>query len=107
MPYGMFGEDIGVLIPRELTDINNEITAPTATDILQTIDKAWLAGNPYSESHVSKDRYVVHIMMRSFQMTRQAAKSLLKDWLRNGMVASQIRDQHSKKRGLRVLNWPT
>lgn len=106
MPYGTFGEEIGVLIPRELNEIENDVSAYTATSILQKVDEAWTSGNPYSDSPQSKDRYIVSVIMYSFQMTRQAAKTLIRDWLKNEIIGIVTRDAHSKLRGLMVLKWP-
>ena len=107
MPYGLMGEEIGVLIPKDMSELdNNKVSSFTATNILEMIDKAWVSGNPYSESHQAKDRWVVSAIMKEFQMTRHAAKNLIVDWLQNGMIETQTRDQHAKLRGLRVLNWP-
>jgi hypothetical protein len=106
MPYGVFGEEIGVLIPREMKEIENNVTANSAALILQAIDQAWRDKDPFNASPQSKERYVVNMMMRDFQMTRQAAKHLVEDWQRNGMVASELVNEHAKTKGLRVLKWP-
>jgi hypothetical protein len=107
MPYGLVGEEIGVLVPRDHESLVQVVTAYKATEALTEIDRAWTAGNPYNESHTAKERYVVHMMMRVCEMTRQAAKELLASWLINGMVATQTRDTHAKLKGLKVEKWPT
>jgi Mrp family chromosome partitioning ATPase len=106
MPYGLFGEEIGVLIPRDLNDVEVKVTSHGATEILKMIDDAWQNGTPYSESHVAQDRYIVTAMVRLFSMTKQAAKNLVKDWLRNGMVTTELRDPKRHLKGIRVLKWP-
>ena len=70
------------------------------------IDKAWNDGAPYSEHARSKGRYIVTAMVRGFQITRQAAKHLVADWIENKMIATEICDPHTKLRGVRVLQWP-
>lgn len=106
MPYGFIGEEVGVLIPREMEEVESKILPNTATLILQEIDSAWSKGNPYSSAARSVERYVVQMMVRNFQLTRQAAKRLIDDWLKNEMIGTETRDQHLKLRGLKVLKWP-
>ncbi len=106
MPYGIMGEEVGVLIPRDMDEVENKVSIATATEILQRIDEAWTQGTPLSESPQTKSRYVIPHMMRELQLTRQAAKYLLRDWLNNGIVETVIQDSHAKMRGLRVLRWP-
>jgi hypothetical protein len=106
MPYGLMGEEVGVLIPRDMDEVENKVSIVTATEILQRIDEAWIQGTPLSESPQTKSRYVIHYMMREFQVTRNTAKSFLRDWLRNAVVATAIRDPRVKLRGLQVLKWP-
>lgn len=106
MPYGLMGEEVGVLVPRDLNDLENKISMHTANEILHRIDEAWNQGMPLSESHQAKTRYVIPHMMQGLQVTRQAAKALLKDWLDNAVVATALRDQHANLRGLQVLKWP-
>lgn len=107
MPYGLVGEELGILVPRELNAIKQSVSGYTATAVLTEIDRAWDSGNPYSESPVAKDRYVIAMIMHLFEMTRQAAKDMLLAWLMNGMVKTETRDTHKNLRGLRVLKWPT
>jgi hypothetical protein len=106
MPYGKFGEEVGVLLPREFNELKVNITTDAATDMLKDIDRAWASGLPYSNSPQSSDRYVVNSLMRKFQMTRTGAKFLIKDWLVNGVVQIDTKDTHAKLRGLRVVKWP-
>lgn len=106
MPYGKFGEEVGVLAPKEFEELKNNISIDSAREILQMIDKAWKDGMPYSEAAQSGARYVVSAMMRSFNMTRVAARSLARDWLQNGMIQSEEYDKRNKSRGLRVVKWP-
>lgn len=106
MPYGLMGEEVGVLIPRDLDEVINKVSVSSSTEILQRIDEAWAQGSPFSESPQAQARYVVPHMMKGMQLTRQAAKHLLQDWLDNGVVATGIRDGHANLRGLHVLKWP-
>ena len=106
MPYGLLGEEVGILIPHDTGGLDNShIPAHTATAMLQTIDAAWTAGSPYSEYPRASGRYVVTVLMEQFKMARLPLKNLLRDWLQTGMVATETRDGHANLRGLRVLKW--
>jgi len=107
MPYGLLGEEVGILIPLDKSELDNTtISSATATAILQIIDSAWVLGEPYSEYPQAKERYAINMIMREARMTRTAAKELLKEWIKNNMVATEIRDSHANLKGLRVLKWP-
>jgi hypothetical protein len=107
MPYGLIGEEVGVLVPVDQRDLDNtEISSWTATAILKKIDEAWKEGAPYSQHARATKRYVVNMIMHEFNMTRPTAKALLKDWLENGMVITEMCDTHANLQGLRVAKWP-
>ena len=107
MPYGLIGEEVGVLVPRSFEQAlgSSDISTFTATEILREIDKRWRDGNPFSAS-VQSPRYVVPVMVRDHGCSPKSARSLLRDWLANGMVASLAYDKHAKAQGLKVLAWP-
>lgn len=107
MPYGLMGEEVGILVPVDRQDLDNtEVSPHNATAMLKKIDEAWVEGKPYSEYHQAKNRYVINMIMREFNMSRPTAKALLKDWLDNGMVATDECDAHAHISGLRVFKWP-
>ena len=105
MPYGLGGEQVGVLVPHAFDAPGGELTTRKAIEVLQLIDERWTAKLPYSASPQS-DRYVLPIMMQHLRFGRKAAKALLYDWIANGMVRTELTDPHAKMRGLRVLKWP-
>jgi len=105
MPYGLIGEEVGVLVPRSFDEKPDGITTALAKEILKEIDRRWREGNPASASPQSP-RYVVPLMVRNHGCSPKAARSLLRDWIINGMVATRAYDNHTKAQGLRVLSWP-
>jgi hypothetical protein len=107
MPYGLLGEEVGVLVPRSFDKDqgSNSITTFQAVQILKEIDQRWTERNPFSAS-VQSPRYVVPMMVQSHGCSPKAARSLLRDWLNNGMVVSLAYDKHRKAQGLKVLAWP-
>lgn len=105
MPYGLMGEEIGVLVPHDMEDVL-EVTKDSATQMLKVVQEAWNSGNPYSEFTQSGPRHVVRAMMKNMRMTRTTAQHLLKDWIGNGIVMTDILDKHRNLKGLRVVKWP-
>lgn len=105
MPYGLIGEEIGVLVPRSFEEERSGPTTAAVVQILKEIDARWREGNPFSAAPQSP-RYVVPMMVQSHGLSPRAARQLLRDWIANGMVASAAYDNHSKGQGLKVLAWP-
>jgi len=107
MPYGLMGEEVGVLVPRsfEQSQGAGDVSTFTATKILKDIDQHWRDGNPFSAAPQSV-RYVVPIMVQRHGMSAKAARRLLREWITNGMVTSEMFDSDTKSRGLKVLTWP-
>ena len=107
MPYGLIGEEVGVLVPHsfEHEQKSGGVTSFTATKILKEIDQRWREGKPLSGSPQSP-RYVVPMMVQTHGLGARAARRLLADWIVNGMVATEVFDSDSKAKGLRVLTWP-
>jgi hypothetical protein len=105
MPYGLIGEEVGVLLPHSFEKADDPLTVGMATAILREIDERWREGNPLSGSAQSP-RYVVPLMVQQHGFSAKAARRLLGDWIVNGLVATEVYDTDSKARGLRVLRWP-
>ena len=105
MPYGLLGEEVGVLVPKTFDDGATQISTHRATQVLKLIDERWHAGNPVSASPQS-ERYVVPIMVQRFDVSKRTAKALLSDWIANAMVRVEVCDSHTKSKGLKVMKWP-
>ena len=105
MPYGLIGEEVGVLVPRAFEQDQGGVTTFLATQILKDIDQRWRDGKPLSGSPQSP-RYAVPIMVQSHGLGARTARRLLADWLINGMVVAELFDSDSKAKGLKVVAWP-
>ena len=70
------------------------------------MDEKWKAGEPYSASHQSQDRYLVTHLVKNHDMTKGQAKKVLAAWITSEMVATETIDTESKKKGLRVMKFP-
>jgi hypothetical protein len=75
--------------------------------ILNAIDEAWREKNPLSTSPQTKHsgRYAARFIAKQFSLNQGAVQRLLEAWLDNAVVATEECDNHTKKRGLRVLKW--
>ena len=105
MPYGLLGEEVGVLVP--WTPPEPPIITPfAATQILEDIQAAWKDGNPYGDAPNSKRPVIKTLMMPDHGLSKSAAKDLLSSWLKNKMVASERVKGRTNRTGLMVLNWP-
>jgi hypothetical protein len=105
MPYGLMGEEVGVLVPHTFEQEQDGVTKLLAIQILKDIDQRWHEGNPFSGSAQSR-RYVVPMMVQNHGLGARTARRLLADWIVNGMVVATIYDHHAKAQGLKVLTWP-
>lgn len=97
-----------VLVPEELPEQAakaDPVTPDRVRQILNIIQSAWDAGDPFSEA-MNSPRFVVSMMTRQFRMARGAALDLLGHWRDNGMVVSERRSRDTATRGLRVAKWP-
>ena len=79
---------------------------PTCQAILNAMAVAWMDGKPWSTHPTTRrdGRYAAMIMTR-WEITEEAAESLLRSWLLNGIVEVDICDKHSKTKGLKVINY--
>jgi hypothetical protein len=99
------GDEVGVLAPHIFTPAHDSFSTHQAVEILTLIDQHWRDATPFSAS-VQSPRYIVPTMVQSFGLSAKSARRLLRDWLSNGMVTSEIYNSDSKARGLKVLRWP-
>ncbi len=99
------GDEVGVLAPHIFTPAHDSFSTHQAVEILTLIDQHWRDATPFSAS-VQSPRYIIPTMVQSFGLSAKSARRLLRDWLSNGMVTSEIYNSDSKARGLKVLRWP-
>ncbi len=99
------GDEVGVLVPHELEGTSSRLSTHMAVEILKRIDERWRNGSPFSASPQSP-RYVVPMMVESFSLSPKDARSLLREWIGNGLVVTASYDTHAKANGLKVVRWP-
>ncbi len=81
------------------------VSRSSAEQMLDAIDDAWREGKPLSLSVQtrSEGRYAPMVLNRRFGANPEAVKSLVEDWLMNGVCAVELRDKNSKLKGLKKL----
>lgn len=114
--YARKGAEIGfvwshgtfVLPPREddSAPVGHQFTDAHAWAALREIDRRWRDKNPFSASHNSPERYLGTWLQTRFKMSRGAAIGQIKAWGAAELIATETYDTHTKKTGLRVVNWP-
>ena len=108
--YAGLGEDLplvwseGVLLPNDQPAKSKEIDKPTQNQMLITIQAAWDDGNPLAEGYNSA-RYVGHMLRENFGLSKGKANKLVRQWLINGNVRSEMVNSTSRKMGLKVEKW--
>ena len=75
--------------------------------ILKAVDDAWKAKNPFSMARQSQKsgRYAPRALGQQFNLEGQVIENLLTGWIDNAIVTVEETDSHTKKRGLKVLEW--
>ena len=99
-------DQVGVLVPWDAPSSDYDLSPTKATEILNEVDEKWKAGEPFSASHQSQDRYLVTHLAKNHDMTKTQAKKVLAAWIKSEMVINEIIDANSKMKGLRVMKFP-
>jgi hypothetical protein len=75
----------------------------TCRRVLNAINEAWITGKPWSHSPNSPDRFAPKVMAQRFEISIKTARDMLEKWLINDVLSIEIRDAHSKQKGLKVV----
>lgn len=98
-----------VVLPVEKQAQTDDLLPPRATckAILKAVDDAWKAKHPFSMAPQSKasGRYAPRALGQQFDLPGKVIETLLTSWIDNAIVAVEETDSHTKKRGLKVLEW--
>lgn len=86
--------------------LSHTFTDQQAFESLQEIERRWFAKNPFSAAHNSPDRYLGTWLQQRYRLSSRAASAQIKQWGAAEIIRSEVYDQHTKKQGLRVVNWP-
>lgn len=98
-----------VVLPVEKQAQADDFLPPRATckAILKAVDEAWRAKHPFSMAPQSKasGRYAPRALGQQFDLPGKVIETLLISWIDNAIIAVEETDSHTKKRGLKVLEW--
>jgi hypothetical protein len=75
----------------------------TCRRVLSALNEAWIAGNPWSETRQSRGRYMPKLIAQKFEIAPRTAEQMMEAWLMNEVIKTEIRDTHSKQKGLKVI----
>jgi len=96
-----------VVAPVERQEQSASPLPPRATckAILKTIHEAWQAKNPFSMAPQLKvsGRYAPRALAQQFNLPGEVVEKLLLSWIDNAIVAVEMCDSDTKKRGLKML----
>jgi hypothetical protein len=79
------------------------ISRKMAIAMLEEIDTRWNGKNPLSMASQAGNRYAPAYFARKFEVSAEAVKKLILNWLDNDIVEEELVNSHSRKRGLRKL----
>lgn len=82
---------------------DSELTPNVTTTILKAIDGAWQSGEPWSMAPQSKDRFAVRRIVNEYGFKAEQAEEMVRVWVSSGLLAVDIVDPKSKRKGLRVV----
>ena len=105
--YAGLGEDLplvwseGVMLPNSHPAKSKNIDLRTQNQMLIAVQAAWDGGNPLAEGYNSP-RYVGHMLRDQFSLSKSKANKLVRQWLINDNVRSEIINTNTRRMGLRV-----
>lgn len=93
--------------PYEETSVGEWPVRSTCSAILKEIDAAWTKGKPWSPHARSQTegRFAVRNISAAFSVPAKVAQDMIETWQRTETIGMDTFDQHTKQRGLRVLQW--
>ena len=75
----------------------------TCRRVLNALNEAWIAGNPWSVQRQSRGRYMPKLVAQKFEISASVAEKMMDAWLGNDVIKDEIRDSHSKQKGLKKI----
>jgi len=74
--------------------------------VLRDLQRAWDEGRPWSSNKQTREdgRYAPWLMKDRFGIEPALAENMIRRWLSNDVISSELRDSKTKMKGLRVMN---
>ena len=98
---GLDPDEVGVLELWIPDDADWTITIHQARTVLEEVQKRWNENRPFSAAPQSP-RYLGAYIVAELTINKTHAKSIISDWMANGVIASKPFDPHNKTQGLEV-----
>lgn len=98
------GPDRSSLVPErceEKLSGDAVLTPDTTQMVLDAMQAAWDAGEPWGRHYQSGDRMAARRMTRDFGFTMDRAEEVLEIWLGSGTVVEDVLSKKDKRKGLR------
>ena len=100
----------GLLIDRsvevsEILEAGTRLTIPQTQEIFREIQNRWDSDQPFALGANSK-RSLQSYMKGELELPVKTVKSYINAWLNNNMIADEIHNTNTKKKGLKVIQIP-
>lgn len=78
------------------------VNPASAVAVLEAMERAWAAGEPWAKSHQSRERFAVRRICMDFGYGREEAEGMLSGWVAMGLVVEAVRDAKTHVKGYQV-----
>jgi len=85
----------------------SELTPEITRKVLEAIDTAWNAAEPWALAPQAKDRYAVRRLVQDFKFDMSEAEEAMHVWVGSGLIRMDRLSARNKRMGLRLVNKPT
>lgn len=79
------------------------VNPASAVAVLEAMERAWVAGEPWAKSHQSRERFAVRRICMDFGYGREEAEGMLSGWVAMGLVVEAVRDAKTHVKGYQVV----
>jgi hypothetical protein len=82
---------------------NKALTPVLAAEVLEAMNAAWDAGEPWGRTYRSGDLMASRVMVRDFDFSAEKADELLKLWVESGDIVETVHNTKTKRKGFRAV----
>jgi hypothetical protein len=103
-------QDSGLLIPSGISSQvvsadRRSLNAGQLRSLLNEVNARWLAGNPFSHSHMSGGLWLGKYIISAFSLRRDDAKDIVDSLVSQEILVIEKQNSNTKKTGLKVQKW--
>jgi hypothetical protein len=93
------GDQVGILKPWTPPDAFEGLSVEAINRLLDQVEKAAAAGDPYRTTSRSGDRWIGHLIAERFDRPNGQAGAIVREWKRNKVIKEfEFEDEHRKTR---------